>query len=267
MPEYVPLTHGRYRHAGNTGPAAGTVFAAPEGGMTVTTNTAIIENRVFYGMVNVQAPDVIIRNCKVILRSSDTYAIDATGVPASLLSRPYSLQIEDCDIDGGIMGAAIAISIFGDTAVRRCHVRGATDGIRLNGDDVLLEDSWVHDQVRYPGGHCDCTQTTGGLNIIMRRNRLEAIKVVDGDLFNAALQVGALSTPLDLLFEDNYADGGGFTINGGTGAATGHTAVWRRNRFGPHYQFAPSRSGVIDGNGSDWDATNVVDATGVPVTA
>lgn len=261
----VPSTHGRYRHAGDTGPTAGTVFSTPEGGLTVTTPGAIIENRIFYGTVKVTAPDVIVRNCKVDLRIAGIYAIDATSVPASLIGGAYSLSVEDCDIDGGLLNVLICVGIFGNTALRRCHVHGGSDGVRLNGNNVLVEDCWVHDQVRFPGAHCDCTQTTGGLNIISRRNRLEAYKIATDDNFNSAMQVSSDDTDLDLTVEDNYMDGGSYIINGDYNVATAHTAAYRRNRFGPHFRNSYTRSSITTSAGVTWEATNVVDLTDEPV--
>lgn len=263
----VPLTHGRYRHAGDTGPDPDTVFSLPEAGLTVTTPGEVIEDRVFYGPITVNAPDVTIRNCRIELRIAGTYAIDATAVPATEISAPYSLTIEDCDVNGGLLQILFCIGIFGDTAVKRCHVHSGSDGILFNGDNILLEDNWVHDHVRHPGGHCDATQSVGpgATNAIVRRNRLEAYKVATDDNLNAAMQLGAFSAPIDITVEDNYLDGGSYIINGDLNTSGPHAALFRRNRFGPHFEFSHSRSDITQGSGVDWDDTNVVDATDEPV--
>lgn len=261
----VPLTHGRYRYAGDTGPTAGTVFSTPELGTTISTPGVTIQNRIFYGTVAVTAPDVLISNCRIELRGRGIYAIDATAVPVSQTGQTYSLAVENCDIYGGIMHADVTIAVFGNTAIRRCHIHGGTDGVRLNGVNVLLEDSWVRNEVRYLGDHSDVLQTTSGNNIIVRRNRLEAYSLPDFLAGNAAYQVSVVEGPItNLLFEDNFVDNGGYTINGDLTAAS-NSAVFRNTRFGQHYQVYYTRSDIINGPGVSWGTTNVVDLTSEPV--
>lgn len=265
----VPLTHGRFRNAANTGVPAGTTLAPFEPGMTITTTGAVIEDRLIYGSVEVLAADVTIRRCKIIMRFGGSYAIDATDVPASLLGNTYSLEVQDCEIDGGDLGAAAGIFIGNYTAVRRCNIMGAADCAKINGIDCLLEDSWLHEQTQYPGGHDDALQTAGGTNIIIRRNRLEVMNVENDTMYNAGFQVGSLSGSLiNMTVEDNYFNGGNYQLNGTTSDENGHTVsntVWRRNRFGPDYRTGQARPSMQTGTGADWDNTNVDDVTGLPV--
>ncbi len=265
----VPPTHGRFRGSHNTGLPAGTVLGAAENGLTVTTPGTVLEDRLFYGSVAVEAPDVTIRRCKFVLRFGGSYAIDATGVPASQVGATYSLEVQDCEVDGSDLGAAASLYIGSYTAVRRCYIIGAADTVKIGGANCLLEDSWLHEQTQYPGGHDDALQTTSGDAMIIRRNRLEVMNVEFDTMYNSCFQVGSLSGDLtNLTFEDNYLNGGNYMVNGTGDSENGHlmaNTVWRRNRFGPDYRNGQARGDVVNGAAVDWDDTNVDDITGLPV--
>lgn len=265
----IPSTHGRNRNSSNTGVPDGTVFGDPEPAITVTAPGTIIEDRWFYGSITVQAADVTIRRCRIDLRFGGNYGLDATAVPVSALGNTYSLEIQDCDINGGLLGPGGAIFIGNYTAVRRCRIRGGDDCAKIAGVDSLLEDSWLYEQVQYPGGHNDALQTSGGSNTIIRRNKLEVNNAEFDTMYNSCFQIGDLASDLtDMTFEDNYVDGGNIQINGSLNSGGGITvsnAVFRRNRFGPNYRTSQTRGEVASGSGADWDDTNVDDLTGNPV--
>jgi hypothetical protein len=73
-------------------------------------------------------------------------------------------------------------------------------------------------------------------------------------LGNAAFQFGEEDNPLrDCIVEDNYLDGGNFTISGGGGGTTGAQVTFINNRIGPHHRYGTKS---LD-PGCIWDASNI----------
>ena len=98
------------------------------------------------------------------------------------------------------------------------------DGVRVEADDVNLEDSWIDGLVRVAGGHHDLWQIPPRRPRPHRREHPRRLQVPspgdpDGDYFNAAMQFGSPIDPTDLLdaflLEGNYLNGGNYTINAG----------------------------------------------------
>lgn len=237
----------------NTGVPAGTQLTA-SGSITVTENGAVLSGLDITGCVDVQASDVTIQASRITCDRADDSAIrvqDGAGI-----------LLEDVEIDGtGVTGATICC---GNYTIRRANIHNTIDGPRL-GSNTVVEDSWIHHLARVEGSHNDALQTNGGSNIVVRNNRLEAYNPVTGDPFNAAIMIGSESAALsDLLFEDNYCNGGNYTIGlrEDTNAAD---VVIRRNTFGHDHRY-----GVVARTshpGVTWDdSTNVYADTGDPVT-
>jgi hypothetical protein len=237
----------------NTGVPAGTQLTA-SGSVTVTQNGAVLSGLDITGCVDVQASDVTITASRITCDRADDSAIRVQDGGEILL--------EDVEIDGtGVTGATICC---GNYTIRRANIHNTIDGPRL-GSNTLVEDSWIHHLARVEGSHNDALQTNGGSNIVVRNNRLEAYNPETDDPFNAAIMIGSESVALsDLLFEDNYCNGGNYTIGlrEDTNAAN---VVIRRNTFGHDHRY-----GVVARTshpGVTWEAsTNVYEDTGDPVT-
>jgi hypothetical protein len=205
------------------------------------------------GSVTVTADDVVIRN-SLIQTDTSLYALAVDGAS--------DVVIEDVEVDNE-GGTGIGIFFSGASGVvRRADIHSAEDGIRIQGDDVTIEDSYVHDLQRQPGGHHDAIQIRYGDNITLQRNTLLPYTTASDDPMNAAIQIGSLlgDDPIsDLRVIDNFMDGGNFTVNGG-GRGEVDSAVYSGNRFGRNFRYAVS--GNLDN--STWDDTNVFDDTGDP---
>jgi hypothetical protein len=121
-----------------------------------------------------------------------------------------TVTIEDSDIDGHRTAMAIGWSNY---TLRRVDIYNINEGPRI-GNNVLIEDSWIHGMVlTNEDDHQDALQTTGGEHSVIRHNTIDAMSPTDYT-FNAAFIVGAEFGPLrGLRFEDNLVNGGGFSIN------------------------------------------------------
>lgn len=141
---------------------------------------------------------------------------------------------EDSQLDG-LSTARIGLGYAG-LQVRRSDVHHCNDGLRMATGSVL-EDSWVHDLTRIVVAgreqHPDCVQITGGRDIAVRHNTLSCLEV-GGGLGNACLQINS-NDPVDgVLIEDNWLNGGNWTVN--VGRVSGAVDL-ARNRFGPDHRY------------------------------
>ncbi|CAA9341127.1 MAG: CBM57 [uncultured Frankineae bacterium] len=195
----------------NTGVPAGTELRRHDGDLTITTPGAVYDRLDIRGFVIVKAPDVTIR--RSVIRGG--VARFSRGLVTNTTSTATDLVVEDSDIYpahpsvwlDGVKGANFTL--------RRVDVRGTVDNVKVHGNNVVIEDSWLHDSKHYSsdphqGGrpsHNDGVQVLGGRNLRIRDNTITGAR-------NAALQVTQdFSATTDLRFTGNYVDGGGCSVN------------------------------------------------------
>ncbi len=246
----APGTRG-FPSASTTGVPSGTKLS-PSGGMTVTSDGAVIDSKLISGGVVVKANNVTIRNS--LIRTSSHYAI-------KLASGYSGLVVQDTEIDGlGASGPAVVGSGY---TLRRMNIHNITEGPRL-GSNTTVESSYIHHLVRCSGCHIDALQSTGGSNIVIRGNNLQAYNPDTKDPVNAAYQFGEEFSPLrNVLVSGNLMNGGNYTVNGGGGGTTGAQVTFRDNRFQRDFRYGPIGNLF---SGVSFDSSNVWDDTGAPVT-
>ncbi len=234
---------GDFPSRATTGVPAGTVLE-PSDGITVTEDGTVIDRLDVSGRIAIRANNVTIKRSRI-----------SGGVPYQV--RVYDgftgTVVEDSELIGTSNGCSAGISMSDYTA-RRVDVHGCKDGLKV-GSNVTIVDSWIHDQRKFEGTHNDGIQCVGGRNIVIRGNRIEGPfrQSTSATLFQT--NIG----PVDnVLVENNYLSGGGFTVyltdkGNGNGAPT--NAVVKNNTFERNsYQYGPFRT---DGNpqisGNVWD--------------
>lgn len=211
------------------------------GDQTITADGAVFENKDVRGCIRVQGDNVVIRNVKVSCKTSS----------AVITNNGRNLLVVDTTVIGlGSGGNGIGSENF---TARRVDVSGGSDGVRL-GSNVVLEDSYLHDQNFGGSCHCDATQSYGDTtNVLVRHNTL--LVHPEG---NAAYQFGT-GIKAGIRFHGNYLAGGGFLLNGGVGEDG--NAEFRFNVFGPS-KYGAHR--FVGGN-IVFDRTNVWATTRTPV--
>ncbi|WP_157756922.1 hypothetical protein [Plantactinospora sp. KBS50] len=190
-----------YPTEATTGVPAGTTLRA-SGPLTVGTAGQVISGLDIAGCVTVAANNVTIRQSRI--RCGGNYSVRTMPGVQNLL-------VEDVEIDGlGTNNAAVCCAGY---TLRRVDISNVIDGPRL-GDDTVVEDSWIHHLNRTASSHNDALQTTGAVNVVVRRNRLEAYNPVTKDPMNACIMIGSTTGPIvaDLIFRDNYCTGGNYSI-------------------------------------------------------
>ena len=234
-----------------TGVPAGTSLRRT-GSLTLSTDGQVLSGLDIRGCVTVTARDVTIRKSRITCASR--FSIRTIGAE--------NLLVEDVEIDGsGVNTAAVCCS---DYTLRRVEIRNIIDGPRL-GDRTTVEASWIHHLVRVDGSHNDTLQTTGGSDITIRGNRLEAYNPTTDDPFNACLMIGSTTSPVvaDLTYEQNYCNGGNYSIGIRPDLAADNVRL-RANAYGRDHRY-----GVVarqDRPGGLWDgSTNIWAAPRLPV--
>ncbi|MFB9235352.1 hypothetical protein ACFFWC_07340 [Plantactinospora siamensis] len=237
--------------AATTGVPAGTILRK-SGSLTLGTAGQVVTGLDISGCVTVTASNVTIRKSRI--RCSSNYSIRT-------MSAVRNLVVEDVEING--MAKNDAAVCCGNYTLRRVDISNAIDGPRL-GDNTVVEDSWIHHLSRVGASHNDTLQTTGSVNVAVRHNRLEAYNPITRDPMNACIMIGSTTAPLvaDLLFQNNYCDGGNYSIGVRTDL-TGRNIRFLANAFGHDCRYGiinrPSQAGIVwDRPSNLWADTRTV---------
>lgn len=206
-------------------------------GLRITIAGSVVENKDVDGCVDVLADDVTIRNTRI--RCDEEGRVKAIDVARGV----EGLVVEHSEIDGlGKTEVGIGWSRY---TLRYVDVHGVGDGARF-GDDVMIENSWIHDMVRLGSLHPDALQTTSTRRAVIRGNVLEPSRPDrhrDGgrDPNNAALMLGSELGPQqvrDVLVEHNRMGGGNYTVNA-RGDIDARGVVIRDNVFVDDARYGP----------------------------
>lgn len=229
----------------NTGVPAGTTLK-PSKTIKVDKDGAVIEDMDVDGEIEVYADNVTIRRVKI---TSGSY------YPIRFDSPHKGLLVEDSEIIGTSDDVTSAVS-FAHYTARRLNIHGGADGFKAD-EDVLIEDSWIHDLRNGPDQHNDGMQSTGGKGVTLRNNNISGAS-------NACVQTGdegGVPTE-DLTIECNWLDGGGYTLNiRGKDATKPKNTKVINNRFGRNSGYGPwtidDPNPTVTGNVWDDDGTAI----------
>ncbi|HSV65198.1 MAG TPA: DUF4082 domain-containing protein [Mycobacteriales bacterium] len=195
----TPPSTGGWPGASNTGwqPTGVrlTAMSCPSGGKVSTAGTVIDGKDIGCGLY-ITADNVTIKRSR-ITATSDFGVRTADGV--------RNFRIEDSEI-AGTPACAVGL-VFSNWTGVRLNIHGCSDGAHTEGN-VLLQDSWIHDLYRGPTDHNDAVQATGSSNVTLRHNRLEN----PHNQTSCILIGGEFGQPNNWLVENNYLDGGNYTI-------------------------------------------------------
>lgn len=237
--------------ASNTGVAGCPALTTQNGSVTLGNNQTL-ENKLVNGQVRITGNNVTVRCVKVV--DGGLFPIDSERGGYTSASNVLLERVEvDC---GSSAGTHAGLLLFGATA-RQVNVHHCTDGFRF-ADKVTIEDSYCHDlNSNDPNDpHYDCAQTSGGGQLIIRRNTF-----VGRDTSNILIK-SDLAAISDVLVENNKFLGTPgyhvYSVSGGHG--TPSNVRFLNNRFGRSFGFgactfnapAPVWSGNV------WDDNDAV---------
>jgi hypothetical protein len=247
----------------NVGVKPGVPLTPVSGEVTLSTRGQVYENKLVTGGITVTAPNVTIRNVKLVA-TDEYYGIRAFG----WLHDTSGLLVEDVEIDmNGRLGIK-GIAFDGYTA-RRVFFHNGSDCAHF-GSDIVIEDSlcmsgpdanddgWP-DSTGFCNGeeHFDGLQSDGGDNIIIRHNTIR----------NPCSQTSAIlmstntSGIRDVTISDNLMGGGGYTLYCNAGPDVPNERV-TGNRFARTWYSKSGYWGATTGcqdadvySGNVWDDT------------
>jgi len=228
-----------------TGVPAGTALT-PSDEVRVTTPGAVLDGLDISGVVTIDAPGVVIKNSRI-------HGTEANGIDV----RSGDVTVYDSEIYG--FENAIA---FGDWKAYRVNIHGTYgDGVKL-GDNVTLQDSWIHDLTPADGAHADGGQMQDGVrNLVVKHN---VIDVSSARTANSALFISpdfGPSTDGPVTITDNWLDGGNYSlycVDGGNGRYVVKNIAITNNRFGRAAKYGAARVNVsVTQSGNVWADTGL----------
>ncbi|HEY3549391.1 MAG TPA: hypothetical protein VGK17_25250, partial [Propionicimonas sp.] len=191
----------------NTGVPAGAALTVVNGDYTVSTPGAVVSNLDIRGYLRIKADNVTVKN--TIVRGRDGLTTSMSLVQ----NTSAGLQIVDSELVAAYPSYYIDGFVGSNVTFTRVNIHGVVDTIKLTGDNVLIQDSWLHDNSYYamtPSGHdthTDNIQIQKGNNITVRNTVMSGSR-------NAAMMITQDSGPVsNVVWSGNHADGGSCTIN------------------------------------------------------
>ena len=160
------------------------------------------------GCVNIRANNVTIRNSLI---KGDCFfnVLNDSG--------NTNLQLVDVEIDGGNSDSTGA-GVGGDNyTCTRCDIHGVGDGLKL-GDNVTVQDSYIHALYGANDSHNDGMQASDGSNILVRHNTITPVFSGSTSCIIIKGEFGKIS---NLTFDDNFVGGGAWTVYAGDGYGGG----------------------------------------------
>jgi Bacterial TSP3 repeat len=245
---------------GTTGVRNAAALAPVSGTVVLSTAGQVLENKLVTGKIEVRAPNVVVRNVKLVM-TNPWYGID-------LFAGAKGTLIEDVEIDanGHLNAKMIA---FDEYTARRVFFHDGSDCAHF-GANVTVEDSlcvtgpdadgdaWP-DSAGFCAGpeHIDGLQSDGGRNIVLRHNTIR-----NPCSETSAILMSTNTSPIrDVRVEDNLIGGGGYALYCNAGpdvqneTVTGNRVA--RTWFGKGGYWGPT-TGCQDADvfgGNVWDET------------
>jgi hypothetical protein len=145
------------------------------GPMTITTNGTVIEGKRIAGSLCIMASDVTVRKSKI---EGIVYTNDGGRPSCSSLPRSTNTLLEDVEIIGPGTPTSSDSSIATAKAVQgsnftclRCEVHRWGSGFYVR-QNVVIEDSYIHDTIGSSGSHRACIGGNGAINATYRHNNV-----------------------------------------------------------------------------------------------
>jgi len=199
-----PTNTGAFPNASNTGVPAGTVLTK-RGGFTASTAGAVYQNLEINGCVTLTsgANNVTFRN--VLFKSSGCFWLLLNDNGAT------GLQVIDSEFDGLGNSSGDAAIAGGNYTLTRVNIHGTVDGGKL-GDNVTIQDSYIHDLDITNDSHNDGFQSLGSNGVRIVHN---TIIVKSGSTSAIILSTGSADAMRNITIDSNLLGGGAYTVYGG----------------------------------------------------
>lgn len=185
------------------------------GKIILDTPDEVVEGLDIAGIVELKAPGVVLRDCRVHAYTTSIIVRADAGVPGM---RVEHCQIE-CDTNlAGDKGPAGGVGALGGGTglyVGYCDISGFADGIKADGGSSVYERNYIH--MHKPSGstkHLDAIQGSGDSHFTVRQNVIDANIEAGGNacVLAQAWTGQANVFTYDVRIVENYLTGGNFTL-------------------------------------------------------
>lgn len=202
-PPPPPVT-GPYPGATNTGVPAGVALTPYTGPTRITQPGTVIDSKLITSplVITAGAHDVVIRN-SVVRANGFWLVLNDEGA--------RNLQIIDSELDGNGNTNNDAAVAGRNYTLTRVNIHGTVDGLKI-GDNVTVQDSYIHDLVMTSDSHNDGIQSLGSDNVKIVHN---TILVAKGSTSAIILSTGSAQSMKNILIDSNLMGGGAYTVYGG----------------------------------------------------
>jgi hypothetical protein len=265
-------SHPGFPDQASTGVPAGTVLAAYTGPSTISTPNTVIVGKTM-GCITVSAPGVVIRNSRISCRGDAIHLDDRSFSEAATRLLVEDSEL-DCQNEPGTNGIAEA-----DFIARRLEVTRCENGFDVN-QNVLIEDSYIHDLWDGPTSHLDGVQLAGAhwdgsayvccsLNVTIRHNTIYGMG--DGDSTfgtSSIISVNHTADDTNILVENNLLAGGSYNFYCPGYKDNGAKGVNYRiidNQFSTRFKPTVGFYGISSGCADETQSGNVIHETGRPL--
>jgi hypothetical protein len=193
----------------NTGVPAGTALTVHNGDYTVTTAGAVVQNLDIRGYLRIKAANVTVKNTIVRGRPglSTAMALVQSSSPGVTITDSTLVAAQATPYIDGFVGSNVVFT--------RVDIHGVVDSVKLTGGNIVIQDSWLHDNLYYnpvpwnanDDTHSDNLQIGIGSNVTVRNSVLTGTH-------NAALMITQDRGPVsNVTIQDSWLDNGTCTIN------------------------------------------------------
>jgi len=204
----LAAAQGAFPNASNTGVPSGTALTLYTGPLTISVANTVIDSKKINGCVVIKANNITIKNS----------LIQSGGCFFNVLSDSgyTGLKLIDVEIDGLNNGSGDSAIGGSNYICQRCNLHGTVDGAKA-GDNVIFQDSYIHDLAMTSSSHNDGIQSLGTVSLRIVHN---TILVKSGGTAAVILSTGVASRMSNVLIDGNLLGGGAYTVYGGYQAGT-----------------------------------------------
>lgn len=208
-PTPPPPSSGAYPGASNTGVPAGVTLTPYTGPSRITQPGTVIDSKLITTplVITAGANDVVIRN-SIIRANGFWLVLNDEGAK--------NLQIIDTELDGNGNTNNDAAVAGRNYTLTRVNIHRTIDGLKI-GDNVTVQDSYIHDLLMTSDSHNDGIQSLGSNNVKIQHN---TILVAKGSTSAIILSTGSAESMKNILIDNNLMGGGAYTVYGGYQAGT-----------------------------------------------
>jgi len=250
----------------NTGVLPGVPRQTVNGDVTLSTAGQVYENKTVNGTINVTAPNVTVRNVKVVMPKNGFYGIQAYDWSTNV----SNLLLQDVEVDmNGVFGASGLA--YGNFTAQRVFIHNGSDCVSFTHNATVKDslcvvgpdtngDAWPDSSSFCDVGdyHFDGLQSDGGGGYLIDHNTIR----------NPCDQVSAIimstnSNPIsNVTITNNLMAGGGYTLYCNVSGIDVPNEVVTGNRFAKSFWSKSGYWGPMTGcaqadtfSGNVWDET------------